>query len=267
MIQTMLFQDDVYSEDFFDEIFIQLLSSPSLPDTAVHPSLVFGTQIIPVRWIHVPAESVVASGPYVQDDEGFRKVFRLFEDHCNAFTVPLTISEMEEWDTANANASGLSTSTPLPGSLATENSHYSTTNGSFLIGIPSRLYYNRTDEKPLSGLRFAVKDTIDVKGTKTCAGSLAYQRLHPQKNVTAPCVQHLSDLGAILIGKTKTAQFADGDTITGDCVDYPCPWNPRGDGYLIPSGSSSGSASAIAAYDWLDFSVGTDSKNYHCQFA
>ncbi|KAF8252881.1 amidase signature enzyme [Wilcoxina mikolae CBS 423.85] len=41
-------------------------------------------------------------------------------------------------------------------------------------------------------------------------------------------------------------------------TDYECPYNPRGDGMQSPSGSSSGSAVAVAAYDWCDFAVGTD---------
>ena len=36
------------------------------------------------------------------------------------------------------------------------------------------------------------------------------------------------------------------------------PFNPRGDGYQLPSSSSSGSAAAAAGYDWLDFTIGTD---------
>lgn len=43
-------------------------------------------------------------------------------------------------------------------------------------------------------------------------------------------------------------------------VDYQAPFNPRGDGYLIPGGSSSGSAAAAASYDWLDISICTDSE-------
>lgn len=46
---------------------------------------------------------------------------------------------------------------------------------------------------------------------------------------------------------------------TDDCVDYHGPFNPRGDGYLTTSGSSAGSAASVAAYDWLDLSLGTDS--------
>jgi len=40
--------------------------------------------------------------------------------------------------------------------------------------------------------------------------------------------------------------------------DYQAPFNPRGDLSQKPSGSSTGSAVACAAYPWLDFTVGTD---------
>lgn len=45
-----------------------------------------------------------------------------------------------------------------------------------------------------------------------------------------------------------------------DAVDYPTAFNPRGDGYQSPAGSSSGSAAAVAAYDWLDCALGTDTS-------
>ena len=68
----------------------------------------------------------------------------------------------------------------------------------------------------------------------------------------------LLDLGAIIVGKTRTAQFAGGEHPM-DWVDYKSSFNPRGDGSLSPSGSSTGSAAGLAAYRWLDFSLGTDS--------
>jgi Asp-tRNA(Asn)/Glu-tRNA(Gln) amidotransferase A subunit family amidase len=43
-----------------------------------------------------------------------------------------------------------------------------------------------------------------------------------------------------------------------EATDYHAPFNPRGDGYQSPAGSSSGSAAAIAAYDWLDFTIAED---------
>lgn len=72
-------------------------------------------------------------------------------------------------------------------------------------------------------------------------------------------VQRLVDAGAVLVGKTKTSQFASGE-YAHDWVDYLCPFNPRGDGYMEPDCSSTGSAAAIAGYDWLDYALGSDSE-------
>lgn len=79
-------------------------------------------------------------------------------------------------------------------------------------------------------------------------------------------VLRLINAGAVIVGKTKTAQFASGER-AGDWVNYPCPFNPRGDGYLDQDGSSTGSAAAVAGYSWLDYSIGTDSKDVLCHVA
>ncbi|KAF7594734.1 hypothetical protein BBP40_008441 [Aspergillus hancockii] len=106
--------------------------------------------------------------------------------------------------------------------------------------------------------RLGVKDIFHVQGLKTSGGSRSYYYLYGTQNVTAPSIQRLLDLGAVFVGKTGTVQFANGDRPTADWVDFHCPFNPRGDGYQSPSGSSSGSGAAIAAYDWLDLAVGSD---------
>lgn len=49
-------------------------------------------------------------------------------------------------------------------------------------------------------------------------------------------------------------------------IDYQAPWNPRADKYQSPGGSSSGSAAAIASYDWLDIAIGTDSEWLYFSF-
>lgn len=101
---------------------------------------------------------------------------------------------------------------------------------------------------------------MDLSGMKTGASSRAYTSLYDPRKENAAVIQTLLELGAVVIGKTKATQFADSEWATCDWIDYHAPFNPRGDGYLTPSGSSSGSASAIASYEWLDFSLGTDSK-------
>ena len=69
----------------------------------------------------------------------------------------------------------------------------------------------------------------------------------------------LINAGAVIIAKAKTVQLASG-LGPRDWIDFQCPFNPRGDGYLDPDCSSTGSAAGVAAYDWLDFSIGSDSK-------
>ncbi|KAL4907003.1 hypothetical protein BDW74DRAFT_190002 [Aspergillus multicolor] len=126
------------------------------------------------------------------------------------------------------------------------------------IAVPSRLYYTTTPEKPLAGLRMGVKDIFHVKGLRTSGGNRAYYSLYEPRNTTGTAIQRLIDLGAVFVGKMGTVQFANGDRPTADWVDFHCPFNPRGDGYQDPSGSSSGPGAGIGAYDWLDIAIGSD---------
>ena len=123
--------------------------------------------------------------------------------------------------------------------------------------VPSRLYFTIGDDKPLAGLRFAVKDTIDVKGIRTGYGSAAYRALYGPAKTHAECVKKLLDAGAVMVGIVKTTEFAEG-TDPHEWMEFDCPYNPRGDRQQHPSSSSTGSAVAAAAYKWLDFTVGTD---------
>jgi Asp-tRNA(Asn)/Glu-tRNA(Gln) amidotransferase A subunit family amidase len=106
-------------------------------------------------------------------------------------------------------------------------------------------------------LRFAVKDTLSIQGLRTGFGSQAWLETYPAEKTTAPAIQLLLDAGATLVGKLKTTEFAEG-VDPSEWIDTACPYNPRGDGHQKPSSSSTGSAVAAAAYDWVDFTVGTD---------
>ena len=46
------------------------------------------------------------------------------------------------------------------------------------IGVPSRLYFTPTAEKPLAGMRLAVKDIYDIKGLHTGCGNRAFFQLY-----------------------------------------------------------------------------------------
>ena len=103
----------------------------------------------------------------------------------------------------------------------------------------------------LLGIPVAVKDNIDVAGLPTTAACPAFSYL-PQRDATS--VARLRAAGAIIIGKTNLDQFATG--LVGVRSPYGIPANPlRGD--LIPGGSSSGSAVAVAA-GLVPLALGTD---------
>ncbi len=106
-------------------------------------------------------------------------------------------------------------------------------------------------ELPLFGVPVAVKDNIDVVGLPTTSGcpAFAYQPTHD-----ATSVARLRAAGAIIIGKTNLDQFATG--LVGVRTPYGIPKNPIRDD-LIPGGSSSGSANAVAA-GLVPLALGTD---------
>jgi allophanate hydrolase len=105
--------------------------------------------------------------------------------------------------------------------------------------------------KPLYGMVFAVKDNIDAAGLDTTAACPAFSY---RPGASAFVVDRLEKAGAIVLGKTNLDQFATG--LVGVRSPYGVPRNalrPE----LIPGGSSSGSAVAVAA-GIVDFSLGTD---------
>jgi len=104
---------------------------------------------------------------------------------------------------------------------------------------------------PLYGIPFAVKDNIDVAGLQTTAACPAFA-FKPASDATA--VAKLRAAGAIVIGKTNLDQFATG--LVGVRSPYGVPRNTF-DPELVPGGSSSGSATSVAA-GLVPFSLGTD---------
>ncbi|MDX2186941.1 MAG: allophanate hydrolase [Opitutaceae bacterium] len=106
--------------------------------------------------------------------------------------------------------------------------------------------------KALRGLPFAIKDNIDLAGTRSTAACPSFNPTPAE--VSAPVVERLVEAGAIPIGKTNMDQFATG--LVGVRSPYGTPRNTFDPRY-IPGGSSSGSAAAVAA-GLCAFSLGTD---------
>lgn len=104
---------------------------------------------------------------------------------------------------------------------------------------------------PLWGIPFAVKDNIDVAGWPTTAACPEFSYTPAED---AEVVRLLRAAGAIPIGKTNLDQFATG--LNGTRSPYGTPRNVFDANYL-PGGSSSGSATALAA-GLCAFSLGTD---------
>ena len=107
---------------------------------------------------------------------------------------------------------------------------------------------------PLTGTTFAVKDVIDVAGSITGFGSPDWLRTHEPATRNARVVQCLLDAGANMAGKTLCDELTY--SITGDNAHYGAPGNTQAPD-RVPGGSSSGSASAVAA-GLVDFALGTD---------
>lgn len=116
------------------------------------------------------------------------------------------------------------------------------------------IYISRLPATP-GRFRLAVKDVVDVAGTKTTAGSrLVADRADPAER-DAACLEHVRAENVAIVGKTNLHELAFG--FTGVNPHFGTPMNPL-DPTVIPGGSSSGSAVAVALGD-VDAAIGTDS--------
>src|SRR5437588_6873152 len=104
------------------------------------------------------------------------------------------------------------------------------------------------------GPRLAVKDIIDVAGVPTTAGSRALERKAQPATADAPCLAGARAAGARIVGKTNLHELAMLPIGTNPWFGNPV--NPL-DAALIPGGSSSGSATAVA-YGDADVAFGSD---------
>ena len=101
--------------------------------------------------------------------------------------------------------------------------------------------------------KVVVKDTIDIAGFPTCAGSAALADTPPAV-AHAEIVERTLKAGYHIVGKANLHELAFG--MTGINAWASTPENPRYPS-LIPGGSSSGSAAAVAA-GLADIGIGTD---------
>ncbi|KAJ3051571.1 hypothetical protein HK097_007417 [Rhizophlyctis rosea] len=240
-------KDDVFSDGFLGAVYIKYTGTkkPTIATGALTAIIKkYGSKTFLTSTNYKLSSSSKFSkdlpiGPYFLSlfTGEIHQAYRLYPDEQQAFLYGTIPTSSDSFGILNAHVKGAHTAT---------------------VGVPSRLYYTKTTKQPLAGVRLAVKDIYDVKGLKTGCGNRAYYDLYPEKTKTAESVKRLVDAGVVVVGKVKTSQFANGESPTADWVDLHSPFNPRGDGYQIPSSSSSGSGAAMAAYPWLDLALGSD---------
>jgi hypothetical protein len=172
-VQNFIQSDDVYSELFSTAI--------------IYPGAETGN-VGPYRCMSLDSASV-PSGPYMLEASSglLYPTYRLYSDFAGAFMTSLLQSPDGSFQPLSAQIPGAETLT---------------------IGVPSRLYYTKTAEKPLAGVRIGVKDIFDLKGVKTSCGNRAYYKLYPPADETALAMQRLIDAGAVMVGKQKTSQVS-----------------------------------------------------------
>ena len=99
---------------------------------------------------------------------------------------------------------------------------------------------------PLFGLPIGIKDVLLTEDMPTQYNSSLYENFHP--HIDASCISLLRQAGALIFGKTETAEFASSGKLA--------PTSNPHDLLHTPGGSSSGSAAAVADFH-VPLAIGT----------
>ncbi|KAF2117001.1 amidase signature domain-containing protein [Lophiotrema nucula] len=238
LVQGWLDVDDVLHRDFLKGVVFVTDDKASFDTDAMTKGLQssFGTSWSTTMSAH-DAGTAVTSGPFVLWKGELLKVARLYDDSQQAFVVatkPHIVSGAFE---------NLRISSDFFSSLS--------------VAVPSRIKSSCDINGPLRGARFAVKDIFAIDGLRQTAGCRAWFDLSKTSTATAPALQRLIDEGANLVGTLKLGSLITREEPT-ESADYHAAFNPRGDGYQSAWSSSGGSGASVASYEWLDFTLGTD---------
>ncbi|KAG8408187.1 hypothetical protein J3459_018105 [Metarhizium acridum] len=184
--------------------------------------------------------SDLPAGPYILHGPNVHQAWKIYNDTLDAFAFGVYPERVDEIDSFQV--------LQLP---ADRETNYTS------IPVPSKLYSTVPPEQaPLKGYRFTIPDSMSLKGIPTTFSSSAWNDLHNNTaDSTAAFAKRLIDLGATIVGKTKSSQFGSGREWT----DVASPKNPRGDGHQDPAGGATGAASSLAGYEWLRAATGIDS--------
>lgn len=105
---------------------------------------------------------------------------------------------------------------------------------------------------PLAGVPLAIKDNMNLAGTRTTCASRMLEGY--ESPYTATCVQRMVDAGCLPLGKVNMDEFAFGSSTESSAFQRTNnPWDLE----RVPGGSSGGSAAAVAA-GMTALSLGSD---------
>lgn len=124
-----LFSNYTAVDDVFQIEFASVVLSPSSSSTSGNSST---TKVLAL------SDSDIPSGPYFLEAKtgALHQAYRLYDDFAGTFTTPLL-------QTPNGTFQALSAQIAASGTMT--------------VGVPSRLYYTKTTDKPLAGVRFGIK--------------------------------------------------------------------------------------------------------------
>ncbi|OQN95269.1 hypothetical protein B0A48_18566 [Cryoendolithus antarcticus] len=238
-VQHYLERDDVFNESFLASVIFQGAGEDDVAcsEEAREHLRALGNQSI--TFISAPT---LLPGPYAIIDQQLRDVWKLIDDSYGSCMATLKPQPQ-----------------PSP-STVFETLRESSSDSQFLsFAVQSRLGSQEDTSTPLAGMRIVIKDNIHLRGVKSSLGNRSFYQTFPAAAETAACSKKVIAGGGVIVGKSKMTSFGNWEEPI-EYVDYQAPWNPRADRCQSPGGSSSGPASAIAAYEWLDIAIGTDSQ-------
>lgn len=121
--------DDVFQDGFTESVLLGSNSRPLKSSKATDNA---------TKYRVLPVNSTAPSGPYfIEKSSGaLHQVYRLYDDFAGSFTMPLLQTIQGTFQPLSAQIAASATMT---------------------IGVPSRLYFTRTVDKPLAGVRIGVK--------------------------------------------------------------------------------------------------------------
>ncbi|WVW86125.1 hypothetical protein I302_108165 [Kwoniella bestiolae CBS 10118] len=253
-------EDDVINEDWFQKAIVVLDSPEPTSKAEIEGSALhllkdkYGTTHIMIdsritfdqNWsqthspaihqINIDESSVPAAGPYLTQS---------MDGNLNLFPVYRLYP-----DTTSAHVTGVFPSCSGEGSY--KSLDRTDTRKHHFIPVRSRL--------SCSGPRCSVKDVFDINGLVTGNGNRIYTELDEPAKSTAPAVQILIDAGVNIVAKSQTNEFAGAGPNVEQNTQFCYPWSYRMDRYQAVGGSSSGAASGISSFQWLDVAITTDTS-------